>query len=49
MESYERNIAQLVRIGAIVDWRWGLKESSQSSNKESEKKGGGDEEGSEKS
>ena len=42
-------MVQLARIGAIVDWRWGLKESSQSSNKESEKKYEGDEEGSEES
>ena len=28
MEGQERNTAQLKRIGAAMEWRWGLKEES---------------------
>ena len=33
----QKNTAQLVRIGAIVDVRWGLKEVSQNSKKDKDK------------
>lgn len=38
VEGQKRNMAQLARIGAIVEWRWDLKEDSQSSNKKSREK-----------
>jgi len=41
VEGQERNMAQLERIGAAMEWRWGLEE-------ESRKEGNGDDvEGSE--
>jgi len=50
VEGQERNIAQLERIGAIVEWRWGLKEDPQGYREESEiEEDGYDEEGSENS
>jgi len=44
VESQKRNIAQLARIGAVVKWRWGLKESLWNNKKKSEDKGKRDEE-----
>ena len=41
MEGQKRNMAQLERIGAIMEWRWGSEEES------GKKENGGDEEGSE--
>ena len=38
-------MAQLVRIGTVIEWRWSLKEHLQGSNKEN-KKDGNNEEGS---
>jgi len=37
MESIKRNMAHLVRIGAIVEQRWNLREDLWSNEKESEK------------
>ena len=28
MKSQERNTAQLANIGAVMEWRWGLKEEN---------------------
>ena len=47
MEGQERNMAQLARIGAIVKWRWGLKENSWGSNKENKEEARDNEERSE--
>ena len=49
MEGQKRNTAQLVRIRATVDQRWGLKEDLQSSNEKIEKEDREDEEESEES
>ena len=48
MEGQERNMAQLERIGAIIEWRWSLKEDPQGYRKESEiEEDGDDKKGSE--
>ena len=41
VEGQKRNTAQLERIGAIMEWRWGSEEES------GKKENGGDKEGSE--
>ena len=46
MEGQKRNTAQLARIGAIVEQRWGLKKNPWDSDKESKKKDRDNEEGS---
>jgi len=38
VESQKRNMAQLKRIGAVIEWRWGLEE-------ENRKEENGDDEG----
>ena len=38
VEGQERNIAQLERIEATVEWRWGSKESLQGHREKSEVK-----------
>jgi len=37
VEDQKKNTAQLVRIEAVVDIRWGLKEVSQNSKKDKDK------------
>ena len=44
VEGQKRNTAQLVRIGAIVDWKQSLKKSLQCSNKKSKEEDEEDEE-----
>jgi len=44
VEGQERNIAQLERIGAMVEWRWGLKKGLWSNRKKSEDEEDKDEE-----
>ena len=44
VKGQKRNTAQLVRIGTIVEWKWGLKEDLQGDRKESENKENRDEE-----
>ena len=47
VEGQERNIAQLEKIRAIIEWKWGSKESLQGHSKESEvEEDGYDKEGS---
>ena len=41
VEGQERNMAQLERIGAVIEWRWGLEEES------GKEENGDEEEGSE--
>ena len=48
VEGQERNMAQLAKIGAAVDWRWCLKKYSQSSNKKSKEEDKDDKKRSEK-
>ena len=43
MKDQERNMVQLERIGAIIEWRWGKKEKSE------KEKNGDEEEGSKNS
>ena len=38
VEGQERNTAQLERIGATIEWRWGSKKSLQGHREESEVK-----------
>ena len=45
MEDQNRNIAQLVRIGAVVEQRWGSKEDLQDDGEKSEDKENREEEG----
>jgi len=43
VEGQERNMAQLERIGAVMEWRWGLEREDRkedSSNEEGESKDG---------
>ena len=48
MKGQERNMAQLERIGAIIEWRWSLKKNPQGYRKESEiEEDGDDKKGSE--
>ena len=47
MEGQERNTAQLVRIGAVVDQRWNLKEDLQDSDEKIKEENRNNEEGSE--
>ena len=44
VKGQERNTAQLVRIGTIVEWKWDFKEDLQGDRKESENKKNRDEE-----
>ena len=34
VEGQERNMAQLERIGAVIEWRWGLEEESGNGDEE---------------
>jgi len=43
VEDQERNMAQLVRIGTVIEWRWSLKEHLQDSNKEDKEDGNNEE------
>ena len=45
MEDQNRNIAQLVRIGAVVEQRWGSKKDLQDDGEKSEDKENREEEG----
>ena len=45
MEDQNRNIAQLVRIGAVVEQRWGSKKDLQDDGEKSEDKEDKEEEG----
>jgi len=37
VEGQERNIAQLERIGAVMEWRWGSEEESGKESRDEEK------------
>ena len=39
VEGQERNTAQLERIGAVMEWRWGLEKESGKENGESQEGG----------
>ena len=39
VEGQKRNTAQLERIGAVMEWRWGLEEESGKENGESQEEG----------
>jgi len=36
VEGQEKNMAQLERIGAIMEWRWGSEEESRKENRDEE-------------
>jgi len=42
VENQERNTAQLERIGATMEWRWGLGEESEKEKNGGDKKGSKD-------
>jgi len=38
VEGQEKNMAQLERIGAVMEWRWGLEEESRKENRDEEER-----------
>ena len=42
VEGQKRNMVQLERIRAVIEWRWGLEEENEKEESEDEKKGSKD-------